>query len=145
MTASIEKKDFPLEIPFVRELGAEFVKMENGESEVSLLVEPRHCNSWGVAHGGVVMTLLDVTMSMAARSLGGGEVAGMTIEMKTSFIQPAGSAGRRITGRARVTHAGKSMVFCESAVWAGDKLAARAMGTVKLIRRLEAAKRLDKP
>ncbi len=137
------KYDFPSEIPFLRDLGAEFVKMEGGESEVSLLVKARHCNSWGVTHGGVVMTLLDVAMSMAARSLEAEAHGGLTIEMKTSFMQPSGSVGKRIRAIGRVSHRAKSFLFCDGEVWDGDTLAAKAMGTFKLVRRLDAAKKLE--
>ncbi|MDB5798215.1 MAG: PaaI family thioesterase [Paucimonas sp.] len=136
------KKDFPTEIPFLRDLGAEFVRMENGESEVQLLLAQRHTNSWQVAHGGVVMTLLDVVMSMAARSLDPESQGGITIEMKTSFMQPAGKPGQRIVARGKATYRTKSMVFCEGEVWDGERLSARAMGTFKLYKRVDAAKKL---
>lgn len=137
------KKDFPSEIPFLRDIGAEFVKMEGGEAEVSLLVAPRHCNSWGVTHGGVVMTLLDVVMSMAARSLEAESHGGITIEMKTSFMAPSGSIGKRVRATGKVSHRAKSFLFCEAEVWDGATLSAKAMGTFKLVRRLDAAKKLE--
>ena len=141
--ATLPIKEFPTVIPFLQDLGAEFVRMEDGESEVTLLLEARHTNSWNVAHGGVVMTLLDVVMSMAARSLDPESHGGITIEMKSTFMQPAGSPGKRISARGKVTYHAKSLVFCEGEVWDGEHLAARAMGTFKLIRRLDAAKKLE--
>ncbi len=135
--------DFPVQIPFLRDIGAEFSRMENGESEITLLLGERHTNSWQVAHGGVVMTLLDVVMSMAARSLDPESTGAITIDMNTSFMQPAGSPGKRIMARGKVTYRARSMSFCEGEVWDGDKLSARATGTFKLIRRLAAAKKLE--
>jgi hypothetical protein len=41
-----------------------------GEAEIALPLRPELENSWGVAHGGVTMTLLDVAMAHAARSPG---------------------------------------------------------------------------
>lgn len=143
MSGTETKKDFPSEIPFLRDIGAEFVKMEGGQSEVSLLVAERHCNSWGVTHGGVVMTLLDVVMSMAARSLEAEAHGGMTIEMKTSFMAPSGSVGKRIRATGHVTHRAKSFLFCEGEVWDGESLSAKAMGTFKLVKRLDAARKLE--
>jgi acyl-CoA thioesterase len=136
-------KEFPIRIPFLHDLGAEFVRMENGEAEVTLLLEARHTNSWNVAHGGVVMSLLDVVMSMAARSTDPESQGGITIEMKCSFMQPAGSPGKRISARGKVTYQSRSLVFCEGEVWDGEHLAARAMGTFKVVRRLDAAKKLE--
>ena len=84
--------DFKVEIPFVRMLGFELVRFEPGEAEIVLPLRPELENSWGVAHGGVSMTLLDVAMAHAARSPGVDGVAEtsgvVTIEMKTSFMRP---------------------------------------------------------
>ena len=43
--------------------------MEGGESELHYEARPEHLNSFAVTHGGAVMTLLDVAMAMAARSV----------------------------------------------------------------------------
>ena len=56
---------FPFDIPFLDEVGVEYLGMEGGKSQVALNLEPHHMNSWQVTHGGVVMTLLDVAMAMA--------------------------------------------------------------------------------
>ena len=133
---------FPSHIPFMHDLGVEFVRMENGEAELALPLQERHTNSWFGTHGGVVMSLLDVAMSLAARSLEPLAHGGVTIEMKTTFMQPAGRPGDRIRALGKVSYQSRSLVFCEGEVWDGDKLAARAMGTFKLVKRLDAAKKL---
>lgn len=122
-------------IPFIRSLGIEFVDMENGHATLALTLEPHHLNSWGVGHGGVVMTMLDAVMSMAGRSLDPDPRSGVTIELKTSFMQPAGKEGSRLIAKGKVMHAGNSMRFCEGEVWDGDKLAAKATGTFKFRKR----------
>jgi acyl-CoA thioesterase len=48
-----------------------------------LQLHARHLNSWNVAHGGVIMTLLDVAMAVAGRSLDPSAGGGVTVEMKT--------------------------------------------------------------
>ena len=58
---------FANEIPFIKDLGIEFVSADNGRAVVALDLAPRHLNSWSVAHGGVLMTLLDVAMATAVR------------------------------------------------------------------------------
>src|SRR5262249_32971871 len=84
---------FALDIPFVEPLGMRLWRLEGGFDEVSLDVQPSMLNSWQVAHGGVVMTLLDVAMAHAARSVREGDPNGAprlaTIEMKTSFMRAA--------------------------------------------------------
>lgn len=124
-------------------MGVEFLGMSNGEARVALTLEPRHLNSWNVAHGGVTMTLLDVVMSMAGRSLDPDARGGVTVEMKTSFMQPGGHAGNRIIATGKAFHRSTTMVFCEAELRNGDKLVAKAMGTFKYLKRLDAARMLD--
>lgn len=140
LTQESAPQPFPSDIPFLSDLGVEFLGMGNGEAQVALTLAARHCNSWHVAHGGVIMTLLDVVMSMAGRSLDPDARGGVTVEMKTSFMQPAGNAGARIVARGRAFHRSTTMVFCEADLWNEERLVAKAMGTFKYIKRSSAAK-----
>jgi uncharacterized protein (TIGR00369 family) len=122
-----------LDSPFVKLLGMRLVGAADGASEVLLPLDPLHLNTWDVAHGGVTMTLLDVGMAVAARSVGGG--AGVvTVEMKTNFMQP----GRGELGAtSRVLHRSTTMAYCEGEVRDSDgRLVAKALGTFKYIRAL---------
>ncbi len=134
---------FPSEIPFLHDLGVEFLGMADGKAQIALDLLPRHMNSWHVAHGGITMTLLDVVMSMAGRSLEPSARGGVTIEMSTSFLQPGGGAGDRIIAKGRAYHRTTTMCFCEGEVWNGEQLVAKAMGTFKFLKRLDAAKKLE--
>jgi uncharacterized protein (TIGR00369 family) len=134
-------KPFPAEIPFLSDLGVEFLGMENGEAAVALTLKERHMNSWHVTHGGVTMTLLDVVMSMAGRSLDPDARGGVTIEMKTSFLRPCGKAGGRIVAKGKAFHRTSTMCFCEGELWDDDKLVAKASGTFKFVKRLDVARK----
>ncbi|HVL75343.1 MAG TPA: PaaI family thioesterase [Noviherbaspirillum sp.] len=134
---------FPVEIPFLDDLGVEFLGMAAGEAQVALNLDERHMNSWMVTHGGVTMTLLDVVMSMAGRSLDPEARGGVTVEMKTSFLQPGGKPGSRIIAKGRAFHRSTTMCFCEGEVWNGDKLVAKGMGTFKYLKRLDVAKKME--
>ena len=57
-----------VEYPFVAHLGIERRLSEGGVSELVLAPLPEHLNSFGVVHGGVLMTLLDVAMAAWAWS-----------------------------------------------------------------------------
>lgn len=143
MTESQKAQAFPVDIPFLHDLGVEFLGMGGGEAQVALDLAARHMNSWQVTHGGVIMTLLDVVMSMAGRSLDPDARGGVTVEMKTSFVQPGGHAGGRIVAKGKAFHRTITMCFCEGEVWNGDKLVAKAMGTFKYLKRLDVAKKLE--
>ncbi len=140
-----EPQPFPSEIPFLHDMGVEFLGMANGEAAVALNLLPRHMNSWHVTHGGVTMTLLDVVMSMAGRSLDPDARGGVTVEMKTSFMQPAGKPGARIIAKGKAVHRSTTMCFCDGELWDGDKLVAKAMGTFKYLKRLDVAKKMEHP
>ena len=122
-----------VEIPFVNLLGFDMVRFEGGQSEIHYLPLPEHQNSFGVAHGGAVMTLLDVTLATSARSVQQ-DMGVVTIEMKTSFMRP--SRGR-LTSRGRLMHRTATLAFAEASVFdAEGQLCAHATGTFKYVRRL---------
>ena len=129
---------FPVHIPFVGHLGFELLRFEKGEAEIAVELVEALTNSWGVAHGGVTMTLLDVTMAHAARSpdeTGVPDSKGVvTIEMKTSFMRP-GLGRLHCSGRR--LHRTASLAFCESSVHDADGLlVAHATATFKYLKGL---------
>ncbi len=127
--------EFLSHIPFVELLGLRLERLQPDEAELRLALRPELMNSWEVAHGGVLMTLLDVALAHAARSpsVPGGEPAPgvVTIEMKTSFLRP-GLGELRACGRRMLRTA--SMAFCEgSIVDEQGQLVAHATGTFKYL------------
>jgi uncharacterized protein (TIGR00369 family) len=138
--------DFPVHIPFVRQLGFELISMADGQARIALDLKPEHTNSFDVAHGGLLMTLLDVVMAHAARSVNAPPDFApgvVTIEMKTSFLRPGQG---RLVAQGQLLHRTATMAFCEGRVFvAGDELCAHATGTFKYLRKLPAGEREIKP
>jgi acyl-CoA thioesterase len=119
------------DIPFIKDLGIEFISADGGHAVVALDLAERHLNSWSVAHGGVLMTLLDVAMAVAGRSLDPCAGGGITVEMKTTFVQPANARSRLIVS-AHAFHRSTAMAFCDGEVRDTDeRLIAKAMGIFK--------------
>jgi uncharacterized protein (TIGR00369 family) len=138
---------FPVHIPFVEELGLELWGFGDGQAELRVDLAEAHLNSWEVAHGGVLMTMLDVAMAHAARSVHshlpdrGPGVA--TIEMKTTFMRP-GEGELRALGK--LLHKTSTLAFTEGSVFNGDgRLCAHATATFKYLRALPATGRQTKP
>ena len=135
---------FPVPIPFVAHLGFELLRMENGEADIRFAPAPEHLNSFSVVHGGASMTLLDVVMAHAARSVLSGPDADMgcvTIEMKTSFMAPAKREGGPLLATGKVLQRTATMAFTEGRVLdAKGRLCAHATGTFKYVRRLAAGR-----
>lgn len=128
--------DFGPEVPFVTELGFTLHHMEGGESELRYAPRAQHLNSFGVVHGGACMTLLDVAMAVAARSVQR-DLGAVTIEMKTSFMQPAHGA---LVARGRLLHRTRTTAFVEGTVQdAEGRVCSHATGTFRYVRRPDAA------
>jgi uncharacterized protein (TIGR00369 family) len=125
--------DFGANIPFVNHLGFELMLFKDGNSEIHYLAKPEHLNSFSVAHGGACMTLLDVSMATAARSVN--QTMGVvTIEMKTSFMQPARG---KLSGKGRLMHRTATMAFAEATIYDSEgRACAHSTGTFKYVKRL---------
>ncbi|HUN91335.1 MAG TPA: PaaI family thioesterase [Burkholderiaceae bacterium] len=128
----------------MRLLGVEVERVGEGASELSLSLREEHENSWGVAHGGVIMALLDVAMARAGRSLAEGEgrpsLSTVTVEMKTTFFRPARG---RLLARGRVLHRSTTMTYCEGEIVDdAGQVFAKASGTFKFLARPDAAARV---
>jgi uncharacterized protein (TIGR00369 family) len=117
-------------IPYVAHLGMLTEALGDGTARLSLPLAPHLVNSFGTAHGGVIMSLLDVALCTAARTLHPDSAGVVTIDMSTSFIG-AGS-GARLVAEARVLRNGRSTVFVEGEAKNEDgSLVAKAIGTVR--------------
>jgi uncharacterized protein (TIGR00369 family) len=127
---------FGVHIPFVANLGFTLEKFENGTSELHYRPRPEHHNSFAITHGGAVMTLLDVVMATAARSVEQ-EMGVVTIEMKTSFMRPAKTTGdEHLVAKGLLLHRTKTMAFTDGKVYdAEGQLCAHATGTFKYVKR----------
>ena len=133
--------EFKVRIPFVDMLGMELIRFDPNEAEIHLNLREELNNSFGVAHGGVTMTLLDVVMAHAARSpseVGGEAQPGVvTIEMKTSFLRPGEG---RLIATGRRLHRTASLSFCEGFLHdTQGRLIGHSSGTFKYMKGLPLA------
>ncbi|MBK6650197.1 MAG: PaaI family thioesterase [Betaproteobacteria bacterium] len=125
--------DFGADIPFIQLLGFELESWEAGESTIRYPATPQHTNSFGVAHGGACMTLLDVAMAVAARSLQK-DMGVITIEMKTSFMKPSRIKIGALLGKGHVLQRTKTMAFVEARIVdAEGHVCAHSTGTFKYV------------
>ena len=124
---------FGVAIPFVNHLGFELRLFDGGFSELSYAPKPEHLNSFAVTHGGALMTLLDVTMAVAARSVQK-DMGVVTIEMKTTFMQPARG---ELIGKGHLMHRSATLAFVEGTVFdQAGRACAHSTGTFKYVKRL---------
>jgi uncharacterized protein (TIGR00369 family) len=128
---------FEVFIPFVEHLGFELQRFEGGQAQIAFSPRPEHENSFNVVHGGASMTLLDVVMAHAARSVEPA-MGCVTIEMKTSFMRAAKGP---LVAHGTLLHRTATMAFTEGRIMdAEGKLCAHATGTFKFVPRLPVGK-----
>lgn len=123
--------NFDIDIPFVEHLGLQLLAKADGRSLIRLDPRPEHLNSWKGVHGGVLLSMLDVALGSAARSLDPNCIGATTVEMKANFLAVAIGP---IVAEGRAQRTGRSLIFAEGEVrdLAGTSLA-KASGTFKLL------------
>ena len=126
-----ETFEFTKHIPFSEHLGIKVDSLEKGVARLSMQIKPEFMTSWGTAHGGSILALLDITLSMTARTLYDPPRSVMTIDLSTQFISTATGLLR---AEGRVMKAGQSTLFCEGeARDEKGELVAKAIGTFRAI------------
>jgi uncharacterized protein (TIGR00369 family) len=121
---------FDISIPYAEHLGIRPISEEPGHVTAGLTIAPELMNSWNVAHGGAIMSLLDVTCGMSAKSLDPQANGATTVELKVNFLA---SATGEIVAEGHARRAGRSLVFVEGEVRdATGHVLAKATGTFKL-------------
>lgn len=119
----------PEQVPFLADLGLSLA--DDGDT-LQLLLQPRHLNRRGVAHGGLLMTLLDAALTRAARHADPHDHGVATVELKTSFLQPGRGTLR---ARGHCVHRSGTLAFCEATVDDTDgQPVARASATLRYLR-----------
>jgi uncharacterized protein (TIGR00369 family) len=124
-------REYQKKIPFLQHLKIQTDALGQGSARLSLPIEPQMTNSLGTVHGGAIMSLLDVAVCTAARTLHPESVGVITIDMSISFI--GGGTGKRLLADARVLKDGRSMSFVEGEAKNEDgSLVAKAIATVRV-------------
>ena len=124
-------REYQKKIPFLQHLKIRTDELGQGTARLSLPVEREFTNSLGTVHGGVIMSLLDVAVCTAARTLHPESIGVITIDMSVSFI--GGGTGKRLNADARVMRDGRSMSFVEGEAKNEDgSLVAKAIATVRV-------------
>lgn len=130
---AVRYAEYRVEVPFLDYLD---ILVEPDPEPPCLVVdlEHRHLNGAGQAHGGLMMTLLDMAMAAAARCTDTQRRSCVTVEMKTNFLRPGGGIGGRLSARGKLRYASKTLAFCEGdLVDAQGRLIGTASGVFKFV------------
>jgi len=117
---------------FANWMGFELVGLEPGASELRLMLRPEHLNPGGIAHGGVIASLLDSAIGLALRTQLSAEATHVTVNLSVSYIRPV-RAGR-LTARGRSVHGGERVGYGEGDLLGeDDRLLARGSATFLVV------------
>lgn len=95
------------------------------------LAEPRHLNTGGVVHGGMLMSFADDVLGMTVWEAAGRRPC-TTVQLNIQFIAPV-RAGEFVEGRAEVLRTTRSVVFVRGTLLVGDRTVAAADGVWKIL------------
>lgn len=88
---------------FLERLGA----TGDGAGRLILKVGPPHLRSLGIAHGGMLATLLDSVMGLDASSGAPADHYAVTIQLNINYIRP-GFVGETLIATSTMSHRGRS-------------------------------------
>ena len=97
------------QVPYARLLGLEFVGASRGEAAFALEVREELTRMGGIAHGGVLASLLDTAAAFAVHTLLAPEERTVTVDLTVHFLRPVGEG--RVEAHARVLRAGRRIVI----------------------------------
>jgi uncharacterized protein (TIGR00369 family) len=100
---------------FMKLMGFQVTKIEVGRVEGEMLLEQKHKQHKGFAHGGVIATLADIVAGFAAVSLVPKNHHVVTAEIKVSYFHPG--VGDKLLAKGFVLKQGRKLNFCEAEVY----------------------------
>jgi uncharacterized protein (TIGR00369 family) len=106
---------------------------EGGKLRFGFTVAPKHLNRAGNLHGGMLMTLADQAMAMAARQATGNR-RHAAIELNIQFVDGV-KLGEFVIACPDVVRATRSVVFMEAKMFVGDRLVVTTNGIWKILER----------
>ncbi len=102
-----------------------------------LPIRPPHLRTLGIAHGGVIATLLDSVMGMMANRESPADHYVVTAQLNVNFIRPA-FEGETLLASSEVRHSGRKTAVAQGEIRTTDgALVATASGTFIFVEHTE--------
>ena len=118
--------------PLENHVGPFFWKeLEEGIQHFVLKAEARHCNRHEIVHGGLMMTMIDLAMVVAAKETRDEQL--VTVSLNSEFVD-AGRAGDLIEANGELVRRTGSMAFVRGRVYAGERTLLSSSAVLKRMR-----------
>lgn len=103
--------------PFHDLLGIEMAEWREGYARLTCRTGPRHANRGGIAHGGVMLALLDQVNAFAGLfcAVPGHRRSAVTLDLDARFTAP-GRIGALLVAEGRLVTAGRAVFFAQGEV-----------------------------
>jgi acyl-CoA thioesterase len=105
--------DWPNRSNFSELMGFRLIERSDGEAKVAVTVEEHHANTMGIAHGGLVSSVMDTACGAAVArqpSIGGKAVS--TVSLQITYLGPT-FVGDTLIATARRRGRGKQLITCD--------------------------------
>lgn len=118
--------------PIANFMGFKVVHAEKGLIVIEMICTQEMLNSVGAVQGGMIATIADASMGMAAVTMLDDEHSATTVELKINYLRPPGLTRLKATGR--IIHSGKRLMMGEADVVTDEgKLVSKATSTLMII------------
>ena len=121
--------------PFAALLGMEATGAGAGWFETRMALAAQHLQHDGIVHGGVVATLADTCLALAALTLVAENERIVTVEFKINYLRA--TQGQWLRCRGQVIRPGRAVTVSEVEVFVGgddgERLVAKALGTIAVL------------
>ncbi|MFT4518586.1 MAG: hypothetical protein ACI9JM_000967 [Halioglobus sp.] len=102
--------------------------LNDEEASFGLLVEPQHSNTMGICHGGVLMTLADITAATGVNLARGVRAGSPTVHLSIDYISSA-RQGQWIEAKVEQVSVKRRFGFCTGGIYNSVGVVARFNGT----------------
>jgi acyl-coenzyme A thioesterase PaaI-like protein len=123
---------------FVHRNGPLYIDRGARHPTVKLALGPQHTNSIGIASGGLLMTVLDITLGVNVSAEIGFKGICPTVQFSCNLISAA-KTGDELIGEADVTKVTHSLIFANGRLSANGQVVATASGVFKIPRAAQQA------
>lgn len=118
--------------PFFDFIGPVYHRIYPTHEQLAILLEEKHCNTFMVAHGGLLSTLADVAMSRALVRARGAGTKALTISLNVDFIGTA-AIGAWLEAHVTLQKTSGGVGFATCEVRDGDQVIVTANGAFRYV------------
>jgi acyl-coenzyme A thioesterase 13 len=118
--------------PFFAIVGPAWIRRGDDPPTFGIRIEPRHCNSGGTAHGGLLVAMADLALGNGVRAVVGSNVRLVTAGLSVDFARPI-AVGQWVEAQADIQHQTRRTIFANCYLTSDGDRAVRASGIYTIL------------